>query len=83
MSAVVGRRNNWLLSPGKFPDQFLFMIDKNKMLFSSTGQEHRQEEKKMGRRRRRRAWARKANASEGRRKMEVTGGGSEGGWRVT
>lgn len=23
LSAVVGRRNNWLLSPGKFPDQFL------------------------------------------------------------
>lgn len=33
MSAVVGRRNNWLLSPGKFPDQFLFVIDKNRKLF--------------------------------------------------
>lgn len=40
LSAVVGRRNNWLLSPGKFPDQFLFMIDKNRKLFSSTEQEH-------------------------------------------
>lgn len=30
LSAVVGRRNNWLLSPAKFPGQFLFMIDKNK-----------------------------------------------------
>lgn len=37
MSAVVWRRNNWLLSPGKFPDQFLSMIDKNKKLFSSSG----------------------------------------------
>lgn len=43
MSAVVGRRNNWLLSPGKFPDQFLFMIDKNRKLFSSTEQEHRKD----------------------------------------
>ncbi len=48
LSAVVGRRNNWLLSPGKFPDQFLFMIDKNKKLFSSTEQEHLKEENKWG-----------------------------------
>lgn len=46
LSAVVGRRNNWLLSPGKFPDQFLFMIDKNKKLFSSTEREHRRGGKK-------------------------------------
>lgn len=72
MSAVVGRRNNWLLSPGKFPDQFLFVIDKNKKLFSSTGQEHRKGRKKKGRRRRK-AQAQKAN--EGRRKMEAASEG--------
>lgn len=36
MSAVVGRRNNWLLSPGKLPEQFLIKIDKKTELLSST-----------------------------------------------
>lgn len=52
LSAVVGRRNNWLLSPGKFPDQFLFMIDKSKKLFSSTEQEHRRGGEEIGKKER-------------------------------
>ena len=68
LSAVVGRRNNWLLSPGKFPDQFLFMIDKNKKLFSSTEQEHRKGGEKKNKEKGR---ARKANSSEGKRKTKA------------
>lgn len=76
LSAVVGRRNNWLLSPGKFPDQFLFMIDKNKKLFSSTEQEHRQEEKKTKKKRgEEERGLGKQNASEGRRKVEAASRG--------
>lgn len=59
LSAVVWRRNNWLLSPGKFPDQFLFMIDNNKKLFSSSGEQEHQRGKY------KRARAQEANAGEG------------------
>lgn len=49
LSAVAGRRNNWLLSPGKFPAQFLHVIDKNRKLFSSTKRDQRQEEEEQQR----------------------------------
>lgn len=74
LSAVVGRRNNWLLSPGKFPDQFLFKIDKKTELFSSTEQEHRREE----------TGVKQEEEDYGIRKQAEEGGRwTEEGWRVT
>lgn len=74
LSAVVGRRNNWLLSPGKFPDQFLFKIDKKTELFSSAEQEHRREE----------TGVKQEEEDYGIRKQAEEGGRwTEEGWRVT
>lgn len=68
MSAVVGRRNNWLLSPGKFPDQFLFMIDKNKKLFSSTEQETSKRGKENGEKKKKKSGlGKQTQAKEGER----------------
>lgn len=74
LSAVVGRRNNWLLSPGKFPDQFLFKIDKKTELFSSAEREHRREE----------TGVKQEEEDYGIRKQAEEGGRwTEEGWRVT
>ena len=71
LSAVVGRRNNWLLSPGKFPDQFLHVTEKRKLLSSTDpGEEEQEQQQERQQERGLRKLARQAKGGGSRRRTE-------------